>query len=248
MTTLVYPYLHHPGTRDGFELKLSLRSVHAHLPPDVEVLVVGNELPSWVRAGTLEFVEREHRADWTPGRNVNNALFTASAAVATEKMVLMNDDFIITGVPEGTTFPMIYLMEWEEFYRATQRVHHTEVAYKACGRITHRLLKHLPDAKSFEGHNPMEVETAAMHEILKSVLGRAEGENVFIRSLYGNLAKPPSVHGRDLRLNAFDPPLRTVEDFARHRGWLSTNEKYTLKGQMECLAGMLNEPSRWEME
>lgn len=214
-----------PGGRSD-ELRFSLRSL-AHVPHG-RVWVAGY-CPAWLTGvGRIPVAQSGSRY---ASSAANLAAASAHPNVSGEFWLFNDDFFVLAGPPDGARHrgPVADMVAG---------LGHG--AYRAAVTATGRLLHHLghPDPVSYELHEPMRVDKAAMGEALRA--GRVMAAPL-PRSLYGNLA---GLGGEQVA----DCKVRGLHDPVPAGAWcVSTSDRSFAAGLVgRQIRGLLPEPCRYE--
>ena len=227
-----YVYLVRPGDQND-ELRYSLRSLEANLPPG-DVAIVGYR-PTWV-TGVLHIPGNRYGTN--KQRNVyDNVLTAARCDVLPDQVVWMNDDFI-------TLAPAVPAMA----HRCTLAEHIDGLTSRSWWyrslRATADWLRHNghDDPLSFELHRPFPTDRRLMADALVRAAKVQPGNPPQWRTLYGNVAVAA---GHDVGPREADGKVYRADTPEPAGPWLSTTDASfpAVRAKVEAL---FPEASRWE--
>ena len=227
-----YVYLVRPGDQND-ELRYSLRSLEANLPPG-DVVIVGY-CPTWV-TGVLHI--RGNRFGTHKQRNVyDNVLTAARCDALPDQVVWMNDDFI-------TLAPAVPAMA----HRCTLAEHIDGLTTRSWWwrslKATDAWLRHQghDDPLSFELHRPLPGDRRLMAEVLTRAASVQPANPPQWRTLYGNAAMAA---GLDAGPREPDGKVYRADTPEPSGPWLSTTDA-SFRVVRDRVAALFPEPSRWE--
>jgi hypothetical protein len=225
-----YAYFVRPGD-DNDELRYSLRSLEAHLPPAETVWIVGYK-PNWLTG--VEFIPGNRFP--TKERNVyDNVRLICDHPDMPAEVVIMNDDFIALE-------PAIPRMA----YRATLAAHIASLRNRG---TWYQSLVNARDwltqqghtgLLSYELHRPFPVNTQRMGQVLEEAAGVDPSCPPQWRTIYGNRWACPGVLDSDGKVYGSSTPVPSGP-------WLSTTDQsFTHPRVQRLLTATFEKPSRWE--
>lgn len=237
MTYLVYPWK--PTDDDGAELRLSLRSVdaHLHLPSSLVPVVAGADRPSWYRG---EWVSVPTVEGESPVMNMTRNL-VAALENCDGDVLLMNDDFLLLGHREDVL--PLHGTPWRDHVRCLPEwdADPSMGWYADATRATDAVLRHLPNPVSWETHVPMWLDAASAIGLFRGLTQRPACP--LPRSLYGNVVG----YGEHVRVyEGHDPLVLMAAGLHLGSSWISVNEVKTSKGVLALARARLKRASRWE--
>lgn len=216
------------------ELRYSLRTVAANTTED-HIVIVGHA-PSWVR--NVEVVPG-NRFKHSKQRNVYDNVRIACAALTEERIVIMNDDFMILQ-PVG---------HFSMFHRGSLRTHIAGLGknntwWRASLRATELWLESQGIAYplSYELHRPFPVDREAMGRVLKKAANHQPNNPPQWRTLYGNITEAGGVEVSDEKVYR-----STLETFMPEGPFMSTTDfSFARSRSAAQLRNQYTEPSKWE--
>jgi len=178
-------YITRPGEFND-ELRYSLRTLEENVP-HARVWVVGY-LPRWLKG--VEFVQGNLAGDkW---RNVPDNLRLACEAIDADRLLIMNDDFFVTGPVRSIPF----------LHRGPLAEHLARVKpgpWRKSLRQTKKALEErgIEDPLSYELHVPVVMDRSLLLETARDTLAWTTDIPPQWRTMYGNAHRPPSRPAKD---------------------------------------------------
>lgn len=220
---------------DNIELLYALRSWETYLLIDLELVVVGNELPAWLKPDHVISGNR-----WANGQmNVFHNIRVGCEALAKEdEIIVMNDDFFVLDpvrdiVPthRGTLSDHVRSARgqswWPESLRST---------------MTYLNEAGVEEPLSYELHRPCVVKPKFMERILRQAADYSPNNPPQWRTLYGNLCShwSGSVQARDAKsIRANQIPIGVP--------YVSTDDVKWRQYWGRVISPLFPDPSRWEI-
>ena len=229
-TTVIIP-LGNGSKWDNNELRFALRSIEKHLTGFSDIMIAGDQFPSW-----LTGVKKIPVSDVGPYPAMNTLfkVITCLNVVQTESFLLSYDDVFLNKDYDARFFPAYYNGN-------LQRNNHLVGIYKDSWNMTYQfLLDKGFDTKSFGVHCPFPFNTRDFILIMKLVKNREPG--YLYKSLYGNIACIQADYKKDIIVNLplnLPGKLETLPFFSIRDGEVNVvmqhflEDLYPIKSQWE---------------
>ena len=221
------------------EIKHSLRSIERHLKNFDKVFIIG-ERPLWLNGEAIYIKHKDDMRYCKERRIMEKLLFACKLEQLSDKFIMFNDDYFLTGDIDAAGIPYYYsgMISARILKRKTLDIY----AHSMVNTLCVLNIEGLP-LKYFDIHYPIVYDKKLFPEVMDKYDWNIKNGYI-IKSLYANTLQTEGELRKDCKVNK-EGTVREIEDKVRGTDLFSTKTYLTPKFR-EFIMTLYPEKSRFE--